>query len=126
MSTAIGAVSSCQVDGINPFQQRRQNFEALAQALQSNDLTGAKQAYSALTQNNPGGTPPPNSPLAQIGQALQSNDLSGAQNAFATLQAGRHKHHHHHQGTPQPDPSATASSQPSPTTETSNTINLAG
>ncbi len=129
MSTSInhlGSGSPYLTDAVNTYQQRRQSFEALAQALQSNDLSAAQQAYASLVQHTPGGTIPPNSPLAQIGQALQSNDLSAAQNAFATLQAGRHKHHHHHQGTPQPDPSATASSQPSPTTETSNTINLAG
>ncbi len=123
MSTAIGAVSSCQVDGINPFQQRRQNFEALAQALQSNDLTGAKQAYSALTQSNPAGTPPPNSPLTQIGQALQSDDLSAAQNSFATLKAGQHKHHHHH-GASKPDPSATESSLTNSTPNTGNKIDV--
>ncbi|HEU5406807.1 MAG TPA: hypothetical protein VFU48_03510 [Nitrospira sp.] len=128
MSTPINNLSSgspYQADALNTYQQRRQSFEALAQALQSNDLNAAQQAYASLVQNTPGGAIPPNSPLAQIGQALQSNDLPAAQNAFATLQAGRHKHHHHHQGNPQPDPSATGSSQTSTTSEASNKIDLA-
>src|SRR5690242_16885086 len=79
MSTPINNLSSeslYQADGVNPYQQRRQNFEALAQALQSNDLTAAKQAYTALAQSIPSGADQPNNPFAQIGQALQSNDLA--------------------------------------------------
>lgn len=125
MSTPINSVSPYQADGVNPYQQRRQSFEALAQALQSNDLTAAQQAYASLVQNTPGGTIPPNSPLAQIGQALQSNDLTAAQNAFATLQAGRHKHHHHHQEHSQSDPSANASSPTRPPSEANNKIDFA-
>lgn len=126
MSTLINNLSSgplYQADGVNPYQQRRQNFEALAQALQSNDLTAAKQAYTALAQSIPSGADQPNNPFAQIGQALQSNDLASAQNAFAALQA-RHKHHHHH-GNPQPDASPTGSPQTSTASDTSNKIDIA-
>ena len=125
MSTPINSVSPYQADGVNPYQQRRQSFEALAHALQSNDLTAAQQAYTSLVQNTPGGAIPPNSPLAQIGQALQSNDLTAAQNAFATVQAGRHTHHHHRQEHAQSDPSVPASSQTSPPSEASSKIDLA-
>lgn len=126
MSTPINNLSSgplYQADGVTTYQQRRQSFEALAQALQSNDLPAAQQAYTALAQSIPSGAGQPSNPFAQIGQALQSNDLPSAQNAFAALQA-RHKHHHHH-GNPQPDPSTTESPQTSATSETGNKINLA-
>ncbi|MCS6303908.1 MAG: hypothetical protein H8K07_09595 [Nitrospira sp.] len=128
MSTPINHLSSgspYQADAVKTYQQRRQSFDALAQALQSNDLTAAQQAYASLVQNTPAGSIPANSPLAQIGQALQSNDLPTAQNAFATLQAGKHKHHHHHHGNPLPDTSTPGSSQTSTTSETSNKINFA-
>ncbi|WHZ28083.1 MAG: hypothetical protein OJF51_002881 [Nitrospira sp.] len=58
MSIPINNLSSgsfYQADGVNTYQQRRQSFEALAQALQSNDLTAAKQAYTALAQSIPSG-----------------------------------------------------------------------
>lgn len=128
MSIPINNLSSgspYQADGVNTYQQRRQSFEALAQALQSNDLTAAQQAYASLVQSIPGGAMTPSSPLVQIGQALQSNDLPSAQNAFSALQAVRHKHHHHHHGSLQPDTSTTGSSQTSTTSEASNKINLA-
>lgn len=116
--------SPSQADGVNMYQQQRQSFQALAQALQSNDLTAAQQAYTSLVQNTPGGTIPPNSPLAQIGQALQSNNLASAQKAFSALQAGRHGHHHHHHGTPPADPSTIGSPQSSTASEASNKINV--
>jgi hypothetical protein len=125
MSTPINNLSSgplYQADGATTYQQRRQSFEALAQALQSNDLTAAKQAYTALAQTIPSGAGQPNNPFAQIGQALQSNDLPAAQNAFAALQA-RHKHHHHH-GNPQPDAAPTGSPQPSTASDASNKIDI--
>ncbi len=126
MSTPINNLSSGSpylAEGVNTYQQRRQGFEALAQALQSNDLNAAQQAYASLAQSTPGGTIQPNSPLTKIGQALQSNDLPSAQNAFAALQSARHKHHHHH-GNPQPDPSTAGSPQASTATDTSNKINV--
>lgn len=125
MSTPIHTLRSGSVypaDQVNGYQQWRQSFEALAQALQSNNLTGAQQAYASLVQSTPGGAIPLNSPLAQIGQALQSNDLSSAQKAYAALQAGRHTHHHH--GNSQSDASPTSSSQASTASATSNKINV--
>ena len=76
---------------VNSFQQRASDFQELAQALQSGDLAGAQQAFSALTQlaSNSGGSAGRGA-LAQdfnaIGQALQSGNLSAAQQAFATFQ----------------------------------------
>ena len=76
------------------WQQRKQDFDNLAKALQSNDLDAAKTAYATLTKNAPAGAANnPNNPLAQIGKALQSGDLSGAQQAFSSLRT-----HHHHGG----------------------------
>ncbi len=126
MSTPISSLthgSPYQADAVNTQQQRRQSFEALAKALQANDLNAAQQAYASLVQNSPGGTVSPNSPLAKISQALQSNDLASAQNAFATLQATRHHHHHHHDHA-RPDTSGTGSPQSATTPEGGNTINI--
>lgn len=121
--SSFSSASQYQAEGVNTYQQRRQSFDALAQALQSNNLSAARQAFASFTQNFPGGAAQPNSPLAQIGQALQSNDLTAAQNAFAALKAGRHGNHHHH-GNPQSDVSTTGSSQPTTTPNVGNTINI--
>jgi hypothetical protein len=79
------------------FQQERQYFNQLGQALQSGDLTGAQQAFTALTQiiqqtqqgqnaNPTGAQSQIQKDLAAVGQALQSGDLGGAQKAFAAVQ----------------------------------------
>ncbi|MBZ5579990.1 MAG: hypothetical protein LAP40_25815 [Acidobacteriia bacterium] len=109
----------------NLFQQRRQDWSQLAQALQSNDLAGAQKAYADLqslqpnnqqtaTANSTSGGNPIQSDFAALGQALTSGNLSQAQSDFAQLQSdlksafqnqagsqgvgGTHRgrHHHHH------------------------------
>jgi hypothetical protein len=70
------------------WQQRRQGFDALAQALQAGDLTKAQTAYANLTSKLPSGaTTDPNSPLAKIGAALQAGDLAAAQASLPQRQA---------------------------------------
>ena len=107
----------------NVRQQRRQEFQALADDLQSGDLSGAQKAFSSLQQLLPDFTPattgliqssdatsssgtgrdtsPITTDLNVLGQALQTGDLSGAQNDFLKLTqdlqsigAGHHRHHH--------------------------------
>ena len=84
------------------FQDRQSDLEQLGQSLQSGDLAGAQQAYSAiqtLAKNGPfdGNAFAVNKrqqDFNAIGQALQSGDLGGAQQAFnqleATFTSGRH------------------------------------
>ena len=114
ISAVSSNVTAYQTNTQNSFQQRRADFQQLAQALQSGDLSGAQQAFAALQQAGSSsgtqgqGSPPSgqNNPLASdlstLGQALQSGDLSSAQKAFATLQQDmqgmRQAHHHHHHG----------------------------
>ena len=84
-----------------------QDFSQLASSLQSGNLSGAQQAYSALNQlqsSGQGASANPNSPvsqvLSQIGKALQNGDLSGAKQALSSLQShgGRRSQGHHHPG----------------------------
>lgn len=110
--SSVGSSSMYQASGASNWQQRRQDFNTLAQDLQSGNLSGAQQAYAALTQNAPGGSVDPNSPLGKLGQALQAGDITGAQKAFATLKAARHGHHHH-AASPQAGSSSTVTT-PSP------------
>jgi hypothetical protein len=74
----------------NNFQQRRNAFDELAQALQSGNLTQAQQAFSLLTQSAPNSGQAQNGLLKDdfnsLAQALQSGDLDGARKAFATIQ----------------------------------------
>jgi hypothetical protein len=82
-------------------------FEQLASDLQSNNLSGAQQAYSTLSSMMPAASSSQtNSPFATafqaLGQALQSGNLQAAQQAFSNLQQdaiqGMGGHHHHHHG----------------------------
>jgi len=110
-----GTASSNSLQTIpgNSWQQRRQNIEALSDALQSGDLSAAQQAFSSLSSSLPAGIAnDPNSPLAKLGQALKSGDLSDAQSAFAAMHAhkGHRGHHHHHVDAAQPAASSSGAS----------------
>jgi hypothetical protein len=96
----ISALSSNLVNDLsqqqNPFRQIRQDFNQLASALQSGDLSGAQSAFSNLQQllqgRQTGSNASSNGPstiqtdFAAVGQALQSGDLNQAQNIFSQLQ----------------------------------------
>jgi DNA-binding FadR family transcriptional regulator len=92
------------------FKQQRADFQALATALQSGDVTTAQQAFAQLQKDSPrlaqaissdpSSTDSPRvADLKSLASALQSGDLTGAQQAFAKLQTdvktARHGHHHH-------------------------------
>ena len=90
ISSIVGATQQTQQgQAKNPFQE-------LGKALQSGDLAGAQQVYTAFQQNVPqgassqvsqGSSGP--SPFAALGQALQSGNLAGAQQAYAQIQQAR-------------------------------------
>ncbi len=115
MGMSISSASS-GVSGAGMWQQQRQGFNQLSQALQSGNLDAAKQAFSALSAKSPTAAADPNSPLGKLGQALQSGDVGAAQQAFAALRSG---HHHHHDAASQ---SAAATSTPQPTLATTGTV----
>jgi len=70
------------------WQQRRQNFYALSQAISSGNLSSAKDAFAKITsQTSGGGAINPDSFLGKLGAALQSGDMTAAQQLLAT----RHK-----------------------------------
>ena len=102
---SAGIASAYQNSGTSNLQQRRQEFQALGQALQSGDLAGAQKAFAALnpTASNSTQSAQPaqsNSNISQLAQALQSGDLAGAQKAFAAMQSQGHHHHQHASSTP--------------------------
>jgi len=111
MGMSSVSASSAAISGAGRWQQQRQNFNQLSQALQSGNLDAAKQAFSALSAKSPTAAADANSPLGKLGQALQSGDVGAAQQAFAALRSG----HHHHQN-------AAASSTPQPTLATSGSV----
>jgi hypothetical protein len=112
----------------------QQDFKKLAQALQSNDLSGAQSAFSSLQQllqtsqpssgqqqaaSTTGGSPL-QTDFNNLGQALASGDLSGAQSAFTQLQSDLSAatqggtsqtsghHHRHHEVSNTSDASSTS------------------
>lgn len=113
MSMLVGGsstASASQSAAASNWQQNQQNTKALFSALKSNDLSGAQQAFAALTGGSSGAAANSNSPLAKIGKALQNGDLAGAQQAAQAL----HGRHHHHGGAEQS--AVTASSATTPAT----------
>jgi hypothetical protein len=96
MSTAAVSTSSIYQELQSYFQQRGSDLQQLGQALQSGDLAGAQQEFSAI-QNLGQSGPFANGnafkvsqreqDFAAIGQALQAGDLAGARQAFAQLKS---------------------------------------
>jgi hypothetical protein len=94
-----------QSDLTAKLAQRKQDFQSLADARQSGNLSDAQKAFAQLqsdgvktsqTQSSNSQGSGQSSPLQALGSALQSGDLAGAQQAFAQLQQGMKAHHHHH------------------------------
>ena len=66
------------------WKQRRQNFDALAQAISTGNLSNANDAFAKIQAFQPaGGSAKPNSFLDQIGAALKSDDMTTAQQLLA-------------------------------------------
>jgi hypothetical protein len=110
MSTAAVSTSSLYQELQAFFQQRGSDLQQLGQALQSGDLAGAQQEYTALQTLGQSGpfasgdafkSSQREQDFAAIGQALQSGDLAGAQQAFAQLQ---NTFHHQRQQISEPPP----------------------
>ena len=108
--------------GAATWQQRQQNVQALAKALQSDDLDAAKTAFTKVSANAPPrASADATSPLAQIGKALQSGDLTAAQQAFSAL-----RQHHGPSRDNNPDAGAGAwgAAPPLPTATSGNFVNV--
>ena len=87
----------------NTNQQRRTEFQQLTQALQSGDLTNAKEAFGALTKSGTSSgvqSVQLTQVLNKLGSALQSGDLAGARDAYSAVQQGSQNSNpmaaHHH------------------------------
>ena len=121
------------------YNQQVQDFQGLAGAVQSGDLTTAKTALTAFEkdiQNNPQGPvaaalADPNSQISKDFQALQtalqSNDASAAQTAFAALTQGLqsiHRHHHNHHQADNDGDESTAQTSSSNSTSSLIGVNL--
>lgn len=118
----ISAISSFSASQASNYQNYRQAFGQLANALQSGNLAAAQNAYNTLASSPAAqGSGPFAQALQQIGKALSSNDLYGAQQALASLrqQQQAHGHHHHHHGGVSSQ-NSTDTSDPSGNTETVN------
>lgn len=94
MSTAAVSSSSIFQELQSFYQSRQTDLQQLGSALQSGDLNGAQQAFTALAVLGEGGPFANSEPFSKssraqafnaIGEALQAGDLGRAQAAFATL-----------------------------------------
>ncbi|MBV8603490.1 MAG: hypothetical protein JO224_02275 [Pelomonas sp.] len=129
MDMQISSSTNTQSTDGTTWQQTREDFKDLADALKSGNLDAAKQAYADLSKNVPAAAlNNPNSPLAKIGQALDSGDISGAQSAMKSMHA--HRGHGGHRpessgsedGNPVSAIEATTTASPSPATSTTGNL----
>ena len=73
----------------NQWQQRRQNFDALSQAVSGGNLSSATDALTKIQASLPSGQSiDPNSFLGKIDAALQSGDIITAQQLLAARSTG--------------------------------------
>jgi len=116
-SNALTSASTLQ----SSQKQSQTEFQQLAQALQTGNLSSAQQVFGALTQNAPSSTAILNTQLGQdfsaLGSNLQTGNLTTAQKAYAAVQqdvqnagGGQVHHHHHHGGHVAPNPTTAPSS----------------
>jgi hypothetical protein len=121
VSSVFSATSLYQPENQALFQQQAQDFNTLASALQSGNLSTAQSAFTSWQQDLTSIAPPnqqstqqsqpfgsnsqANSDFQSLSSALQSGDISSAQQAFANLKqdlqssgssGSVHRHHHHH------------------------------
>lgn len=128
VNSTTGSMQEVQSGQASAFKQRRQDFQSLAKALDSNDLAGAQAAFAALQKDlqavpqgssaQQGGQSTIKDGINAIGAALSAGDLSGAQKALAQVkqdmqaQAGKARHghhgHRHHGAGAQSDTAATS------------------
>jgi len=97
----ISAISSFSASQTSNYQNFRQAFNQLTNAMQSGNLSAAQSAYDTLASSPAAqGTGPLAQALQQIGQDLKAGDLGDAQQALTSLQQQQqaHGHHHHHHG----------------------------
>jgi hypothetical protein len=123
VSSVFSATSLYQPENQALFQQQAQDFNTLASALQSGNLSTAQSAFTSWQQDLTSIAPPnqqstqqsqpfgsnsqANSDFQSLSSALQSGDISSAQQAFANLKQDLqssgsvrgHHHHHHRTGT---------------------------
>lgn len=93
---------------LSPNQQQPTKFQQLAQALQSGNLTNARQAFGALTNSASSSglrSLQLKQSLSALGSALQSGSLTSAQSAYSSVQQSlqnstpmAHHHRPHHGG----------------------------
>ena len=126
------------------FQQQAQDFNSLAGALQSGNLSTAQTAFtswqndltliapsnlqSALQSQPFGSNTQANTDFQSLSSALQSGDLSSAQQAFASLKQDlqstggsgsvHRRHHHHHSAQTQNNGSSGVGAQGTATSAT--------
>jgi len=89
----------------NLNQQQNTEFQQLAQALQSGNLSGAQQVLSTLTGTTAASglqSVQLTQELNKIGSALQSGNLSSARQTYSSVQQNLQSSHslasHHHRG----------------------------
>jgi soluble cytochrome b562 len=133
MSTVSGITTSnaSLISWQEKIKQFKTNFEKLAEALQSGDLSAAQNAFSVLLQGMPSNNNPQDKIKADfdaLGKALQSGDLDAAKKAFLKLQQDMqalhktHRHQHKHSEQANTDTETTSDNRSTASGDSVNTL----
>jgi hypothetical protein len=86
---SIGTASFRPAGGVSPFAKLKQSFEKVGSALDSGNLTDAKQALTQLQKDAPPqagkGDNPLSAKMETLSKALDAGDLKAAQAAYADI-----------------------------------------
>jgi len=87
--TSIGSLSYQPTGAVDPFTKMKQLFQQLGSALESGNLSNAKEAMAELQKNAPARAGGENNPLSAkietLNKAVDSGDLKAAQQAYADI-----------------------------------------
>lgn len=87
--SATSNISYQPVGQTGSFNKMKQLFQQLGKALESGDVTAAKEAYAELQKNAPASAANQSNPIADkieaLGKALDSGDVKSAQTAYSEV-----------------------------------------
>ena len=86
--TSLSSASFQPAGGVQAMNKMKQSFEKLGSALESGDLSGAKDVLTEIQKNAPaqgGGNNPMSQKMDALSKAVESGDTKAAQQAYADI-----------------------------------------
>ena len=87
ISAISSGVNSLQANQTSSLSQIKQDLDKLNNALKSDNLSAAKEAFAQLQKDAPSGNNPLSSDMKSLGEALDSGDLTAAQKSYDNIRS---------------------------------------